>query len=79
MTTVKVHFDGKVLVPEEPVDLPMNCALEVQIKPASPSASGGKPLLKLVKALAALPANPEWPSDGAAQHDHYLYGSPKRS
>ena len=27
MTVVKAHFDGKVLVPDEPVDLPLNCAL----------------------------------------------------
>jgi len=38
----------------------------------------GKPLLKLLKALEALPDNPDWPVDGAAQHDHYLYGLPKR-
>jgi len=83
MTVLKAHFDGKVLVPDEPVDLPVDCALEVRVqplpvnKPASVSA-GEKPLLKLVKALDDLPANPDWPSDGAAQHDHYLYGLPKR-
>jgi hypothetical protein len=34
MTTLRVHFDGKVLVPEEPVDLPRDCTLEVQVREA---------------------------------------------
>jgi len=81
MTVLKAHFDGKVLIPDEPVNLPVNCALEVSVQRApvkknvSPDA---KPLMKLVKALEELPPNPDWPSDGAAQHDHYLYGLPKR-
>ena len=81
MTVLKAHFDGKVLVPDEPVDLPVNCALKVQVeevkKLETPSAED-KPLLELLKMVEALPHNPDWPSDGAAQHDHYLYGLPKR-
>jgi hypothetical protein len=76
--TLRVHFDGKVLIPDEPVDLPVNCALEVEVKPAQPEAAEEKPLLKLAQRLQDLPGNPDWPSDGAAQHDHYLYGLPKR-
>jgi hypothetical protein len=34
--------------------------------------------MKLVKLLEELPDNPDAPTDGAAQHDHYLYGLPKR-
>ncbi len=84
MTVLKAHFDGKVLVPDEPVNLPKNCALEVrieQMKPAKPSPKlepGERPLMRLLKALEELPDNPDWPTDGAAQHDHYLYGLPKR-
>jgi hypothetical protein len=81
MTTLKAHFDGKVLVPDEPVNLPVNRALKVQVEPVEPSAapaSEEKPLLKLLKAIEAMPSNPDWPPDGAAQHDHYLYGLPKR-
>ncbi len=76
--TLRVHFDGKVLVPDEPVDLPVNCALEVQVKPLESDRIEERPLMKLVKLLEELPDNPDWPSDGAAQHDHYLYGLPKR-
>ena len=81
MTVVKAHFDGKVLVPDEPVNLPVDRALElhIQVDQEPPSAPGnGKPLLQLLKALETLPRNPDWPADGAAQHDHYLYGLPKR-
>ena len=81
MTTLKAHFDGKVLVPDEPVNLPVNRALKVLVEPVEqPLTPANKemPLLKLLKAIEAMPSNPDWPSDGAAQHDHYLYGLPKR-
>jgi hypothetical protein len=81
MTVVKAHFDGKVLIPDEPVKLPVNCALELHIQPVEaslPASVTGKPLLRLLKALEELPANHNWPADGAAQHDHYLYRLPKR-
>ena len=30
--TIKVHFDGHVLIPEEPVDLPRGQVLEVDVR-----------------------------------------------
>jgi len=78
MTTLKVHFDGQVLVPHGPLELPLHRVLEVHITSVEPASSKDKPLLKLARALEALPANPDWPADGAAQHEHYLYGLPKR-
>jgi hypothetical protein len=30
-TSLTAHFDGKVIVPDEPVELPMNASLRVQI------------------------------------------------
>ena len=32
MTTLRAHFDGRFLVPDEPVDLPRDRALEVQVR-----------------------------------------------
>jgi hypothetical protein len=32
MTTIKAHFDGKALIPEEPVELPQNCTLIVHVE-----------------------------------------------
>jgi len=75
--TLKVHFDGKVLVPDEPVDLPVNCALEVEVKPANGQVEKRKPLAGLLELAQKIPVT-DGPADGAAQHDHYLYGLPKR-
>ena len=44
---------------------------------ATPTADR-PPLLALLEELRQLPENPDWPADGAAQHDHYLYGTPKQ-
>ncbi|HMJ64656.1 MAG TPA: hypothetical protein VK615_04830 [Candidatus Binatia bacterium] len=84
MTVLKAHFDGKVLVPDEPVSLPVNCALEVHVRPLVESfgdtkmESGKTFLEELAEELSKYPSNPNAPTDGAAQHDHYLYGTPKR-
>ncbi len=75
--TLKVHFDGRVLVPDEPVNLPVNCALQIQVEPVKALAKTEKPLLKLVELARKFPLS-HGPTDGAAQHDHYLYGLPKR-
>jgi hypothetical protein len=37
------------------------------------------PLQKLAALALTLPVNPALPRDGAANHDHYLYGSAKRT
>lgn len=77
MAFVKARFDGQVFVPETPVDLPVGCVLEIPLPPAEPTEEPDRPLLKLARQLEQFPANPDWPADGAAQHDHYLYGTPK--
>jgi hypothetical protein len=82
VTVLKAHFDGKVLVPDEPVDLPVDCALEVHVLEFNanpPIPSERRPLLKFLQVLESLPDDPNSPIDGASQHDHYLYGVPKRS
>jgi hypothetical protein len=77
MSTIEARFDGRVLVPEGPVDLPVGCELEIPL-PAAPAPEQPKPLAELAQILDQLPMNPNWPVDGAAQHDHYLYGTPKK-
>jgi hypothetical protein len=72
VANVKAHLDGKVLVPDEPLNLPANCAVELEFRPVS-----AKPLLALAAQLAPLPDNADWPEDGPSQHDHYLYGTRK--
>jgi hypothetical protein len=72
--TVTAHFNGTVFVPDEPVDLPVGRRVRVILEPIT---GPGPPLSGLLAALQQLPENPDWPADGAAQHDHYLYGTPK--
>ena len=79
MTVLKAHFDGKVLVPDEAVDLPVNCPLGVHVKPIKAVAqTTGRPLEKLGQLARQVPLGSDPPSDFAAHHDHYLYGSPKK-
>jgi hypothetical protein len=75
MTILRAHFDGKVLVPNEPVDLPIGQELELQVT-AVPAAAPSV-LQRLAKLAGEIPSDPAIPRDGAAQHDHYLYGLPK--
>jgi len=76
MTVLRAHFDGKVLIPSAPVDLPVGQELELHVTPV---ADPSEPTLlqRLAKLSKELPSNPHAPTDGAAQHDHYLYGLPK--
>lgn len=80
MTThLKAHYDGRVLVPEQPVDLPVGRQLEVQVSEVRGAARRPKRLLEDLAELAdTLPQNPDAPADGAVEHDHYLYGVPRR-
>lgn len=47
-TTILAHFDGKVFVPDEPVDLPIGTAIRVRVEaindqaPAATPAEGAK-------------------------------------
>jgi hypothetical protein len=72
--TVHAHFDGTVIVPDEPLDLRPNQALVVRIEALEDD--------KEESALAWIAANAveseALPTDLADQHDHYLYGRPKK-
>jgi hypothetical protein len=75
MITIKARFDGRVFVPEEPVNLPAGQVLELVI--SSPDEQR-TPLMDLIEIAKQFPSDPDSPTDRAAQHDHYLYGTPKR-
>ena len=52
MIRVKARFDGHLLIPEQPLDLPVDCIVEFEIEP--PPASAGKSARAAVnKAVAA--------------------------
>jgi hypothetical protein len=73
--TVHAHFDGKAIIPDEPLDMPPNQALIVQIERVGPR----EPVEESASAWLAANAveNNALPTDLADQHDHYLYGRPR--
>jgi hypothetical protein len=78
MITTRARFDGHVLVPEQPLNLPAGAVVNISIEqPASPPTEN-RPLAALAEIARMFPDNPDLPTDLAAQHDHYLYGTPKR-
>ena len=78
MITVKARFDGRVFIPQEPVDLPAETVLEIAFAAPTARGSAPAPLAPLAEIAYLFPANPDLPADFADQHDHYLYGTPKR-
>ena len=71
--TVSAHFDGKVIVPDEPLDLPANQPLILQIQAVSGNdASAEESALSWIAAHAV--DSDALPADLADRHDRYLYG-----
>lgn len=74
---VNAHFDGKVIVPDQPLNYQPNQALIVQIEPINNETE-----LATESALTWLGSNAiessTQPEDLADQHDHYLYGLPAK-
>lgn len=79
MVTFLAHFDGKHLLPAQPVDLPTDKPLRVSVEEVP--ARADVPPLNLGAWLESIVAETglvEGPDDWAAQHDHYLYGATKQ-
>lgn len=71
--TLHVIFDGKVLRPEGPVDLKSNTHYVVTIEREEKSGTQD-----LWNVLGNFAGKVEGPEDWSQEHDHYLYGTPKR-
>ena len=68
------HFDGRVITPDEQVEIPVNTPLRVTIEPAVEPGSqqvDWQKLLDLAKECAV-----DGPEDLAEHHDHYAHGKP---
>jgi hypothetical protein len=79
MIQFSAHFDGQHICPDEPVSLPENVPLHVTVDEtaaAPPSTNGSLDLFDRLESGAGLI---DGPADWAAEHDHYLYGAPKKS
>ena len=74
-TTLTATYDGRALIPTEPLDLPKGATLRLSVEMP---ASGTRPLQSLAELVQSLPASSGPLTDGAAQHDHYLYGGPRK-
>jgi hypothetical protein len=76
--TIDVVFDGEVLRPVEPLDLEPNTRYRVTIEeqptPSERETEEQPPLMTFLDLAQDL----DLPTDFAEQHDHYLYGTPKR-
>lgn len=71
--TVSAHFDGKVLIPDKPLDLPTNQALILHIEAvADADSSAQESSLSWIAANAV--DSGALPTDLADRHDFYLYG-----
>lgn len=77
MVQFNAHFDGSVIKPDEPVELPIGQTLRVSIEPqpVTNQTDTDDPLAHL-KALAEEYAI-EGPPDLSENHDFYAHGKPR--
>jgi hypothetical protein len=77
MVAIRGHFDGKVFVPDEPVNVPTDRSLILHVEVAPERVpSANKTALDV---LDELEGTIDAPADWSDEHDHYLYGTPKRN
>lgn len=75
--TITAIFDGEVFRPTEPVDLEPNQRYVVTVV-RSPEADPLPASPRSVRRILEFATDLDLPADLAAQHDHYLHGTPKR-
>lgn len=66
------HFDGRVIIPDQPIALPIGQKLQFRVELAAEQSSQFADLTQFASDL------PDSPGDLSSQHDHYLYGTPKQ-
>jgi hypothetical protein len=70
--TVLARYDGRVIVPDEELEIPSGQRLRIEIQTIEADPA---PFADLSEFAADLP---DAPLDLASQHDHYLYGTVKQ-
>lgn len=74
-------YENGIFRPIDPVPLPENCEVSLVVQGAQqgePRDGAARPLASIAAIAGQYAENPMHPIDQAAQHDHYLYGTPKR-
>jgi hypothetical protein len=66
------HYDGKVITPDEQVDIPVNIPLQITIEPAQKRQSGHVDWTRLLELAGQ--CSIEGPDDLAETHDYYAHG-----
>jgi hypothetical protein len=72
--TVRAHFDGKAIIPDEPLDLAPNQTVIVQVE-AVPTQDETESVSVLDWLIANAVESDELPTDLSARPDYYLYGT----
>jgi hypothetical protein len=67
--TFSAHYDGRVIIPDQPVSLPIGQKLQLRVEAASEQVNQ---FADLANFAADLPGSP---GDLSIKHDDYLYGS----
>jgi hypothetical protein len=65
MKAIKAHYDGRVIIPEEPIDLPANTPVRVLVPEAESSAEITKAFSKISEASFSR----IWDNDEDAAYD----------
>ena len=75
----EARFDGQVLRPETPVDLTADVIYTVTVASGNAMDEGPRVVPKSIwDVLDRHTGSVDGPRDWSAEHDHYLYGTPKR-
>ena len=72
--TITAVFDGQVLRPEASADLRTNQRYRLTLEPLEEEERPTDVWTVLEQLAGTIGAPPDW----SAEHDHYLYGTPKR-
>ena len=72
---VEAVYENGVLKPAQPLPLKEHESVRVTVEQRQPTLAE-----RIVASACALPQETpdRLPTDGATQHDHYIYGTPKR-
>jgi hypothetical protein len=77
MVRFVAHFDGKQLLPDEPVDLPTDRPLQVTVDEVPiPSQLPPLNLAQFFESIVSETGLVDGPVDWSAHHDQYLFGAP---
>lgn len=72
---VTAFFDGHVFKPEESLDLAPNVRYQIVVREIGPGATGTETAWDVLDQMAG---TVDGPADWSAEHNHYLYGTPKQ-